>query len=115
MVTFCYRKSLWISSVLLLMPMLSLFAQTSGQSYSLPALIDSAERHLPVLLQKKALIEASKAGVRDARDAYLPSSFLGDEVLVGTDNAIPGSYYSFGLIPSVSSGINSTNNYQAAG
>jgi outer membrane protein TolC len=95
--------------------MLSLFAQTSGQSYSLPALIDSAQRHLPVLLQKKALIEASRAGVRDARDAYLPSSYLGDEILVGTDNALPGSYYSFGLIPSVTSGVNSANNYQAAG
>jgi outer membrane protein TolC len=115
MVTFCNRKLLWISSILLLSPMLSLFAQTSGQSYSLPALIDSAQRHLPVLLQKKALIEASRAGVRDARDAYLPSSYLGDEVLVGTDNALPGSYYSFGLIPSVTSGVNSANNYQAAG
>ena len=115
MVTFCNRKSLWSSSILLLLPMLSLFAQTSGQSYSLPALIDSAQRHLPVLLQKKALIEASRAGVRDARDAYLPSSYLGDEILVGTDNALPGSYYSFGLIPSVTSGVNSANNYQAAG
>src|SRR6201996_3225957 len=115
MVTFCYRKSLWISSVLLLLPMLPLFAQTSGRSYTLPALIDSAQHHLPVLLQKKALIEASKAAVRDARDAYLPSSNLGDEVLIGTDNAVPGSYYSFGLIPSVTSGVNSANNSQAAG
>jgi len=122
MATFCCRKLLWIGSILLLMPMHSLFAQTSGsgsqtpgQSYSLPALIDSAQRHLPVLLQKKALIEANRAGVRDARNAYLPSSYLGDELSVGTDNAIPGSYYSFGLIPSVSAGINSTNNYQAAG
>jgi outer membrane protein TolC len=115
MVTFCSRKSLWISSILLLLPMLSLWAQTGGRSYSLPALIDSAQHHLPVLLQKKALIEASRAGVRDARDAYLPSSYLGDEVLVGTDNAAPGSYYSFGLIPSVTSGVNSANSYQAAG
>lgn len=115
MVTFCFRKSLWISGILLLLPMLSLFAQSSGQSYTLPALIDSAQRHLPVLLQKKALIEANRAAVRDARDAYLPSSYLGDELLVGTDNAVPGSYYSFGLIPSVTSGVNSANNSQAAG
>lgn len=115
MVTFWNGKLLWISSILLLLPMHSLFAQTGGRSYSLPALIDSAQRHLPVLLQKKALIEANKAGVRDARDAFLPSSYLGDEVLVGTDNALPGSYYSFGLIPSVTSGVTSANNYQAAG
>ena len=116
MVTFCIRKSLWVCSLLLLSPSLSLLAQqASPQPYSLPALIDSAQRHLPVLRQKKALVDAAKAGIRDARDAYLPNSFVGDEVMVGSDNALPGSYYSFGLIPSVSSGINPTNNSQAAG
>jgi outer membrane protein TolC len=115
MVTFWTRKSLWAISHLLLLPTLSLFAQHTGQSYSLPALIDSAQHHLPMLLQKKALIEAGQAGVRDARDAFLPSSYLGDEVLVGSDNAVPGSYYSFGLIPSVTSGVNSASNNQAAG
>jgi outer membrane protein len=115
MVTFWTRKSLWAISYLLLLPTLSLYAQPTGQSYSLPALIDSAQRHLPVLLQKKALIEAARSGVTDARHAYLPASIVGDEVSAGSDNAVPGSYYSFGLIPSVSSGVNPTNNYQAAG
>ncbi len=115
MVTFCSRKFLWAAGFLLLLPTLSLFAQYNGQSYSLPALIDSAQHHLPVLLQKKALIEAARSGVTDARHAYLPASIIGDEVLAGSDNAVPGSYYSFGLIPSVSSGVNPSNNYQAAG
>jgi outer membrane protein TolC len=119
MVTFCARKLLWTGSLFLLSPALSVRAQQPAPSippsYSLPALIDSAQRHLPVLRQKKSLVEAAKAGIRDARDAYLPNSFVGDEVMVGTDNALPGSYYSFGLIPSVSSGINPGNNSQAAG
>src|SRR5580693_3436273 len=116
MVTFCIRKSLWVCSILLLSPSLTLLAQQAPpQPYSLPALIDSAQRHLPVLRQKKALVDAAKAGVRDAKDAWLPTSWLGDEVLVGSDNSLPGSYYSFGLIPSVSSGINPANNSQAAG
>ena len=116
MVSFCIRKSLWVCSILLLSPSLSILAQqASPQPYSLPALIDSAQHHLPVLRQKKALVDAAKAGIRDARDTYLPNSFVGDEVMVGSDNALPGSYYSFGLIPSVSSGINPTNNSQAAG
>jgi outer membrane protein TolC len=116
MVTFCIRKSLWACSLLLLSSSLSLFAQqASPQPYSLPALIDSAQRHLPLLRQKQALVEAAKAGVRDARHAYLPNSYLGDELSVGSDNSLPGSYYSFGLIPSVSSGINPANNSQAAG
>ncbi len=116
MVSFCIRKSLWFCSLLLLSPSLTLLAQqASPQPYSLPALIDSAQKHLPVLRQKKALVDAAKAGIRDARAAYLPNSFVGDQVLVGTDNALPGSYYSFGLIPSVAGGFSSANNSQAAG
>jgi outer membrane protein TolC len=116
MVPFCIRKLLWTGCILLLRPSSVLFGQTiTPATYSLPALIDSAQHHLPVLRQKMALVDAAKAGIRDARDAYLPSSFVGDELLVGSDNSLPGTYYSFGLIPSASSGINPANNSQAAG
>jgi outer membrane protein TolC len=115
MVPFCIRKLLWTGCILW-WPSLSLLAQpVTPATYSLPALIVSAQRHLPVLRQKQALVDAAKAGIRDAKDAYLPTSFLGDEVLASSDNSLPGSYYSFGLIPSVSSGINPANNSQAAG
>jgi outer membrane protein TolC len=123
MVPFCVRKLSWTGCVLLLWLPGAIFGQPgapTGSSrtpaaYSLPALIDSAQHHLPVLRQKTALVEAAKAGIRDAKDAYLPASFIGDEVLVGSDNSLPGTYYSFGLIPSASSGINPANNSQAAG
>lgn len=116
MVPFCIRKLLWAGCILLLWPSCVLLGQTvTPATFSLPALIDSAQHHLPVLRQKMALVEAAKAGIRDARDAYLPTSYLGDEVLVGSDNSLPGTYYSFGLIPSASSGINPANNSQAAG
>ncbi len=114
MVTFCSRKLLWVCCIALLqLPSLTLLAQPSTRS--LPELIDSAQRHLPLLLQKKAELAAAQAGVRDARHTFLPTSAIGDEVSVGSDNALPGAYYSFGIIPSVSSGISSTNNSQAAG
>ena len=112
MVTFCNRKSIWVSGTFLLMPLLSLFAQQ--KKYSLNDYVDSAQRHLPVLLQKKALIEAAKAGVTNARHTYLPTSYLGDEVTAGTDNSLPGSYLSFGVIPSSSSGVRPSNIYQSA-
>src|SRR5580658_6216442 len=118
MVTFCFRKLLWTGCILILLwwPSIGLLAQpVTPAAFSLPALIDSAQHHLPVLRQKTALVEAAKAGIRDAKDAYLPASFIGDEVLVGSDNSLPGTYYSFGLIPSASSGINPANNSQAAG
>lgn len=116
MVSFCIRKLLWTGCIMLLCPSVSIWAQSvQATSWSLPALIDSAQRHLPLLQEKKALVDAARAGIRDARDYWLPNSYLGDEVLIGSDNSLPGSYYSFGMIPSVSSGINPSNNMQAAG
>jgi outer membrane protein TolC len=112
MVTFCNRKFLRALGTLLLMPVLSLFAQQ--KTYSLSDLADSAQRHLPVLFQKSALVDAARAGITDARHTFLPTSYIGDEVSVGTDNSLPGSYISFGIIPSASSGVHPSNNYQPA-
>jgi outer membrane protein TolC len=112
MVTFFCRKSLRIISFLLLVPSLSLFAQQ--KKYSLSDYIDSAQRHLPALFQKKALVDAARAGITDARHTFLPTSYLGDEASVGTDNSLPGSYLSFGIIPSTSSGVRSSNTFQSA-
>ncbi len=112
MVAFFNRKFVRVFGPLVLMPLLSLYAQQ--RQYSLTALVDSAQHHLPVLLQKKALVDAARAGIIDARHAFLPSSYIGDEVTAGTDNSLPGSYTTFGIIPSTSSGLRSDNVYQSA-
>ncbi|MDR3717013.1 MAG: TolC family protein [Puia sp.] len=109
---FCYRKFVCVLYILLLAPIVSLFAQR--KTYSLAAFIDSAQRHLPVLMQKKTLVDAARAGVTDARHTFLPTSYIGDELTAGTDNSLPGSYVSFGIIPSSSSGVRSSNTYQSA-
>jgi len=84
------------------------------KNYSLLDFVDSAERHMPVLLQKQALVDASKANITDARHSFLPTAFVGDELNLGTDNSLPGSYLSYGIIPSTSSGIHASNDYQSA-
>ena len=112
MVAFCTGKFYRAVSILLLTAPLSLFAQQ--KTYTLAEFVDSAQRHLPVLLQKKSLVDAARAGVTDARHAFLPSSYLGAEITAGTDNSLPGSYLSFGVIPSSSSGVRSSNSYQPA-
>lgn len=112
MVAFCTRKFYRAISILLMMPPLSIFAQQ--KTYTLAEFVDSAQRHLPVLLQKRSLVDAARAGVTDARHAFLPNSYIGDEVTAGTDNSLPGSYISFGIIPSSSSGVRSSNIYQPA-
>jgi len=86
----------------------------NGGPYSLTQLVDAATQHLPILLQKKALVNSAKAGVADARHSFLPSLNAIDELNVASANSLPGAYTSFGIIPSVSSSVRSQNNYQAA-
>ncbi len=92
----------------------SILAQAPNKTYSLSELVDSARQNYPVLLQKQAQLEAAKAGITDARHAFLPTAVIGDEVLIGTDNSLPGSYISFGIIPSTSSGVRKENSFQSA-
>ena len=89
---------------------LSLRAQTP---FTLQALVDSATHHLPVLLQKQALVNSARAGVTDARHTFLPTLDAMEEVNLSSANSLPGAYETFGVIPSVSGAISSSNNYQA--
>ncbi|HWB28103.1 MAG TPA: TolC family protein [Chitinophagaceae bacterium] len=92
---------------------LSLFAQKQG-ALSLQVIIDSARAHLPVLAEKKALINSAEAQSKFVRNSFLPSAIAADEVSINSDNSLPGSYWSLGIIPSTSGGIRSSNNYQAS-
>jgi outer membrane protein TolC len=112
MVVVCEKTASALLFILMLWTQ-SLFAQVN-KNYSLPEFIDSAQYHLPLLLQKKALFDAARAGIADAKHSFLPKAYLGDELNLGTDNSAPGSYLSFGIIPSSSSGIRTSNDYQSA-
>ncbi|WP_158559083.1 TolC family protein [Deminuibacter soli] len=89
-----------------------LFAQQ--QTFSLAVLIDSASHHLPVLLQKQAMINSARANETDVRHQFLPKLTAGDEVSVGSANDVAGTYLPFsGVIHATSAGIRGENNYQA--
>jgi outer membrane protein TolC len=93
------------------MPALSIFAQ---QKNTLADLIASANNHLPVLLQKKELVNAAKASTLEIKHSFLPQLYASEQVNIGTDNSMAGSYFPFGVIPSTSSGVAAANNGQAA-
>jgi outer membrane protein TolC len=112
MVAFFYRKYCGILGIILLIPCLSIFGQQNN--YILSDYIGAAQRHLPLLLEKKALVNAALAGVTDARHNFLPTLNLIDELNVASANSLPGAYESFGVIPSISSAVRSSNTYQAA-
>ncbi|HEY4153813.1 MAG TPA: TolC family protein, partial [Puia sp.] len=52
--------------------------------------------------------------VTDARHLFLPSLKANEQIDLGTDNSIPGSYLSYGIIPSTSSGVRKGNYAQSA-
>jgi outer membrane protein TolC len=95
----------------LLIPVTGIFGQ---KPYSLSSLTDSALRNLPLLMEKKAIINSGHSTVKDVRHQFIPFLRANAQVDMGTDNSLPGSYYTFGIIPSTSSGISNQNNGQTA-
>src|ERR1700743_1561726 len=82
--------------------------------YPLSALVDSARRHLPLLLEKQALVESARAGVAEAKNAFLPRLDVVEELSVGSANDLTGPFLPVpGLIHSIAGSINANSNYQA--
>ncbi len=91
-----------------------LYAQQVQPAVSLQRLVNSALKYSPLLKSRQAYIKSSQQDVISAKNAYLPTAVVGDEALIASDNSLPGSYLSMGVIPSTSSGIRPDNTAQAA-
>ncbi len=102
-----------ISLLLLIVFAIPVYAQ-KNTTYSLNDLVDSLQRHMPLLLQKQAQVNSAKAGVTDAKHAFLPKLMISDEVSIASSNSISGAYLPLGAIPSVSGSIRADNSLQAA-
>lgn len=111
MVSFYRRKYVAMMGIGILTPFFSLFAQ---QHYSLQKLVDVSAGYLPVLKQKQAFIDAAKASVTDVKHAFLPQVKIGEQLNMGSDNSLAGSYFTFGITPSTSAGVRNSNNLEAA-
>lgn len=110
--TICKWKCCMALSTFLLIPAVALLAQ--GKIYTLSELTQSAKNYLPSLMQKQALVNSAAAFVTDTRHSFLPQIKLSDQLSIGTDNSMAGSYLPLGITPSTSAGVRNDNNYQAA-
>jgi outer membrane protein TolC len=82
--------------------------------YSLAELVDSANRHLPLLLEKQALVESARAGITEAKHSFLPQVNAVEELSAGSANDLTGPYLPVpGVIHPIGGGIDAANNYQA--
>lgn len=110
MLTFCNRKSGWVLYVLLYFPAGNVLAQQ--KNYHLSELVAAAKNHLPVLLQKKSLVSSTKASLTEIKHSFLPRLRVSDQVNLGTDNSLSGSYLPISTTISSSGGIRASNSYQ---
>jgi len=111
MATFHPRKCIVVMGICLLIPTLSLLAQ---QQYNLQKLVEASKNYLPVLQQKQALINSAKASVTDVKHSFLPQVKMSEQLNIGSDNSLAGSYFTFGITPSTSAGVRADNSLQAA-
>jgi outer membrane protein TolC len=95
------------------MPVCPAFAQ-KRTIYSLAQLVDSASRHLPVLLQKEALVRSAQAGISEAKHAYLPKVNVQEQLSVGSANDLAGPFLPVpGVLHSIAGSITGASDYQA--
>ena len=100
--------------LIIAMPVNALFAQ-GNPVYSLADLVDSARHHLPLLMERQALVSSAQAGITEARHAYLPKLNVAEELSIGTDNDMSGSFIPLpGIVHTISGGVTAANNYQGA-
>lgn len=111
MATFYMRKCCIAVAICIALPTSSLLAQ---QHFSLQNLLDSSRKNLPILKQKQALINASKASITEVTHSFLPQIKFNDQLTIGSDNSIAGGYLPLGITPSTSGGVRSDNNFQPA-
>src|SRR5665213_1287496 len=80
-------------------------AHAQTNQYTLTQLVASSKNYLPSLLQKQSLINQEEAVVTDVKHSFLPKLYVGDELSLGTDNSLSGSYLPEVIVPSVSAGV----------
>ncbi len=111
MTPFYRRKFVLCIIIYGIIPYLSANAQ---QQYSLKDLVELSRTHLPVIKQKMAQMDMAKASVSALKHSFLPTVKAAEEINLGTDNSLAGTYFPMGVFPSTSSGIRGSNQMTAA-
>jgi len=76
---------------------------------TLKELLNTVNQRAPQLLTDSAAISIRKAQAEEVYHNWLPNLHLNYQADVGASNNVTGPYFGFGIIPSSSGGIHSTN------
>jgi len=89
-------------------------AASAQQSVTLRQILSSTDQRAPQLITDSAAIKIRQAQADEVHDAWLPNLKLSYQADEGTSNNVIGAYFGFGMVPSSSSGVHSTNLTTAA-
>ena len=89
-------------------------AQQSATPVTLKQLLSNVTSRAPQLLTDSAAISIRQAQAAEVKANWLPNLKLNYQTDVGTSNNVIGAYFGFGIVPSSSSGVHTTNVTTAA-
>lgn len=84
-------------------------AQQLTGTVTLKQLLNSVNAKAPQLITDSAAILIRRAQAAEVKDNWLPNLKLNYQTDVGTSNNVIGAYFGFGIVPSSSSGVHTTN------
>lgn len=89
------------------------YAQQNNPPVGLKTLLTRVDQNAPTLLTDSAAIDIRRAQAAETRNNWLPNLKLNYQADVGTNNNVAGPYFGFGIIPSNSRGVRTTDNTTA--
>jgi len=94
---------------LLLVLLLLVSVAARSQTLSLKQLITRVEKNAPTLITDSSAIRIRQAQANETSSNWLPNLRLNYQADIGTSNNVTGPYFGFGVIPSSSGGIHTSN------
>jgi outer membrane protein, adhesin transport system len=93
----------------IIMLLLISVAANAQQSVSLKQLLNTVDKNAPTLITDSSAIRIRQAEAAETRNNWLPNLKLNYQADIGTSNNVIGPYFGFGIIPSSSGGVHTTN------
>jgi adhesin transport system outer membrane protein len=99
----------YVCVVLLLLAVITTYAQQTPSPISLKELLNRMDQRAPQLVTDSAAILIRQAQAAEVRNNWLPNLNLNYQADIGTSNNVISPYFSFGIVPSSSSGVHTSN------
>jgi outer membrane protein len=84
-------------------------SRTYGTPVSLKQLLARVDKNAPTLITDSSAIKIRQAQAAEVRNNWLPDLKLNYQADIGTSNNVTGPYFGYGIIPSSSGGIHTSN------